>query len=119
MSNPNPKNQFVKGDPRINKKGRPKSFDQLRKLAQEISHKTLIAKDGTLTTVTEAILQQIAKENPKLFLEIAYGRVPLPLQISGDGNKPVKIDVMKFDYDNSITRITPRPNQDIDAPSAD
>ena len=29
---------FVKGDPRINRKGRPKSFDALRSLAQEIAH---------------------------------------------------------------------------------
>lgn len=29
---------FVKSDPRINRKGRPKSFDGLRALAQEIAH---------------------------------------------------------------------------------
>jgi len=35
---------FVKGDPRINRKGRPRSFDAFRELAQAISHEE--AKSG-------------------------------------------------------------------------
>ena len=77
---------FVKGDPRINRKGRPKSFDGLRALAQEIAHE--VAKsggsdaiiDGHKVTVAEAILRSWAmSKNPQLqraFIEIAFGKTP-------------------------------------------
>jgi len=83
---------FVKGDPRINRKGRPKSFDQLRTLAQKIAHQALTAKDGSVVSVTEAILQKLAQDDPKLFLEIAYGKVPSELKVSGPKKIIVKIN---------------------------
>jgi len=66
--------RFVKGDKRINRKGRPKSFDQLRALAQKISHEPIA--DSSQMTVAEAILRTMAKENPARFVEIAFGKVP-------------------------------------------
>lgn len=79
--------QFTKGDPRINRKGRPKHFDALRELAQQIAHETPkdshgkpLVIDGHIATVTEAILRQWAtSKNPQLqkaFIEYAYGKVP-------------------------------------------
>ena len=56
-----PGGPFRKGDPRINRKGRPKSFDQLRSLAQEIAHEAAkqgnqpVVIDGHTVTVTEAL----------------------------------------------------------------
>jgi hypothetical protein len=38
MANPSPSKPFAKGDKRINRKGRPKTFDALRQLAQTIAH---------------------------------------------------------------------------------
>ena len=65
---------FVKGDKRINRNGRPKSFDQLRKLAQQIAHERI--QDGSAVTAAEAILRTMAHDNPARFIEIAFGKVP-------------------------------------------
>ena len=80
------KGRFVKGDPRINRKGRPKSFDGLRELAKQIAHEKAqsngvdLVISGHKVTVAEAILRSWAKsKNPKLqqaFIEVAFGKVP-------------------------------------------
>ena len=78
---------FQSGDPRINRKGRPKSFDGLRELAQLIGHEAVSVGDKKLT-VTEAILRQWAQsKNPILqraFIEIAFGKVPDKVDLSGN-----------------------------------
>jgi hypothetical protein len=96
MTNPNPSptNRFTKGDPRINRKGRPRSFDALRELAQMIGHEPAksggleVIIDGHKVTVSEMILRQWAQsKNPQLqraFIEIAYGKVPDKLDIRAD-----------------------------------
>ncbi len=68
---------FVKGDARINRKGRPKGYDPARLLAQRIAEEP--AGEGDLRmTLLEGILRQWATD-PKLqpaFLECAYGKAP-------------------------------------------
>ena len=86
---------FRKGDPRINRKGRPKSFDALRELAQEIAHEkaktggNTVTIDGHSVTVAEAILRQWAQsKNPQLqraFIEIAFGKVPDNIELNSKG----------------------------------
>ena len=83
---------FKKGDPRINRKGRPKSFDALRELAQQIAHEpTSIIVDGHKVTVAEAILRQWAQsKNPQLqraFIEVAFGKVPDKIDVTSDGDR--------------------------------
>lgn len=72
--------QFVKGDKRINRKGRPRSFDALRALAQEIAKEDLVNAEGDRITRVELILRDWAQSrNPilqKQFMEVAYGKVP-------------------------------------------
>ena len=90
LNKPKRKGQFVKGDPRINRRGRPKSFDQLRKLAQKMSYE-IIGEDseGNPVSAIYSILQGIAKENPEKFLEIAFGKVPNPIEMKVESNSTV------------------------------
>ena len=84
---------FTKGDPRINRNGRPKSFDALRKLAQQLSSEVAkdregneIIRDGHKVTIAELVLFQMASspKQRKEFLEIAFGKVPNEISL---GNK--------------------------------
>lgn len=75
---------FTKGDPRINRKGRPRSFDALRKLAQQIA---IEKAEGRDTTKIEQMLRDMAanKHDPRdrhKFIEIAYGKVPDQMEVS-------------------------------------
>jgi len=97
MANEQNLKPFQKGDPRINRKGRPKSFDALRILAQQIAHEEATAGgqpvviNGHRVTVAEAILRTWAQsKNPQLarsFIEIAFGKVPDGLDITSGGSK--------------------------------
>lgn len=94
MANTKSLKPFTKGDTRINRKGRPKSFDKLRELAQQISHETIIATDGKSYTITEAILRKWATSgNPQLqmkFVEVAFGKVPDEVQLTGKDGGPIE-----------------------------
>ena len=67
MANRNPPtNGFDKRKAAINRKGRPKTFDALRTLAQQIAHEAAqnggqpLVINGHTVTVAEAILRQWA-----------------------------------------------------------
>ncbi len=73
-------------DPRRNLKGRPKSFDQLREVAQEIAHRDIKGKNGQSITIAEAVLLKLASADdaPSLrtFLEFSFGKVPDKLDMT-------------------------------------
>ena len=106
-----PGGPFRKGDPRINRKGRPKSFDGLRSLAQEIAHEAAkqgnqpVVIDGHVVTVTEAIMRQWAmSKDPRLqqkFIEVAYGQVPSVTRLEGQDGGPMIIKVVYENEDNA------------------
>jgi hypothetical protein len=77
---------FVKGDKRINRKGRPRSFEALRKLAQQVAALELLEGEG-LTRIEAMLRVMSTSRNPAdraLFLAYAYGKPKDELQVSGD-----------------------------------
>ena len=95
---------FVKGDPRINRKGRPKNFDALRALAQSIANEPITEVNGHKATVAEMILRKWASSQNALlqraFIEVAYGKVPDKVELTGADNQPLVIKVV---YDEDKT----------------
>ncbi len=86
---------FVKSDPRINRKGRPRSFDQLRKLAQQIADEAVTDSNGHKIRLAEAILRSWAESKEpilqKAFMEYAFGKVPDKLETNPLENKKTLI----------------------------
>jgi hypothetical protein len=82
---------FTKGDRRINRKGRPKSFDEFRRLAQQIAHEKITDKDGEVMTRAEAILRGwTTSKQPVLqlaFIAYCYGKPPEKLEMNPLENK--------------------------------
>ena len=111
---------FQKGDPRINRNGRPKTFTGFRDLAIEIASEVATNKgepiviDGHKVTVTEAILRSWAQsKDPRLvqaFIQYAYGKPPETVEISGKDGQPITI--RNFDYGNAITTIAAGSDDD-------
>jgi hypothetical protein len=109
---------FKKNDIRINRNGRPKSFDKLRLLAQQIANepardkeKNVIIKDGKIITQIEAMFR-IMIQDPKrsaLFLEYAYGRPKLELEHSGETSVTLRV---KYDDGINGTPETATPQAD-------
>jgi hypothetical protein len=84
-----PGKPFVKGDARINRKGRPSTFNEFRKLAIDLAKEPLVDKNGNpvtmpgqkdITTRSKAILLQWAQSTDirkqEKFIEYAFGKVP-------------------------------------------
>lgn len=92
---------FKKGDPRINRLGRPKSFDAARELAQQIAHEVAkaggneVVIDGHRVTVTEAILRSWATSKDarlqQAFMEYAFGKPPIVNKVEGQVNGEIVI----------------------------
>lgn len=104
--------RFVKGDPRINRKGRPKSFDKLRALAQMIAVEDGGVIDGRQLSNVEFALRKLMKDDTKLFLEIAYGKVPNPVELTGKGGETLKILVEYANSQDTTSGIPPKPTGD-------
>ena len=79
---------FVAGDPRINRRGRPKKFDTLRREAIKIAGELDDSPDseGGMTRIHAILLDWATSKDVRkqqLFMEYAFGKVPNPEQHSG------------------------------------
>lgn len=107
---------FQKGDPRINRKGRPTSFDAARELGQQIANEVVTNANGEPAllngkkiTRIELILRTWAQsKDPRLqqaFVELAYGKTPTVTEISGRDGSDITINVV--DYRHGLDVIAP------------
>lgn len=84
-------------DPRINRGGRPKSFDAARKLAQATMNEPAVGADGKpiiknghIVTNAEMFFEAWMKsKDRKSFAEFAYGKVKEEIDITSGGS-PIK-----------------------------
>jgi hypothetical protein len=93
---------FTKGDPRINRGGRPRSFDAARKLAQAKMNEPALGADGkpitrkvngkeVIVTNAEMFFEAWMKsKDRKSFAEFAYGKVKEEVEHTGDVTLTVK-----------------------------
>ncbi len=70
---------FTKGpDPRRNTRGRPKNFDELRRLSQKIGAEKTTDSKGNVMTRIERVLRKLASSSDpqalRIFLEYGFGR---------------------------------------------
>lgn len=100
---------FKKGDPRINRKGRPRSMDTLKKLAQQISHEPIMDDDGhpviedngeKLTVIKNMLRSWAFSDVPSLqmkFVEIAFGKVKETVEVNSTNTVTTPLDIHIFD----------------------
>ena len=95
---------FAKGDPRINRNGRPKGFDEVRALAIEIANEK-ITKASKYTRLEKMLMDMSNSRNPadrKLFLAYAYGQPPTKVELEGNINhKLTWVEFIALGDDNS------------------
>jgi hypothetical protein len=115
------KGAFKKGDKRINRKGRPKSFDALRQEAQKIAGEILASDSGNaISRINLILLDWATSKDPRkqqLFMEYAYGKVPQKEEITGadGGAQKMIIEVVRRGSDDSPTGVAePSPETTTD-----
>lgn len=105
---------FKKGDPRINRNGRPKSFDAVRALAQQIGAEGL--GESGFTRIQALLVAMSTSRNPRdreLFLAYAYGKPENRVAVTATIDK-----IEGYDYGASVAALAPGSVGDCDASGA-
>ena len=102
MANEQNLKPFKKGDPRINRNGRPKSFDALRKLMQEqageialdTNGNPITDKNGRPRTNAELFVEAWMKDRKqrRAFAEFAWGKPKEEIELNPSGQTKVIIE---------------------------
>ena len=103
---------FVKGDARINRKGRIGNFAQLRKLALKIGNEPLDVNSPDVTRFLALLRVMSSSRNPadrKLFLEYAVGKVKEELDVTSDGKALPSAIVQVYIPDNGRDKTDKTP----------
>lgn len=100
MANESNLKPFVKGDMRINRKGRPKDFAKLRALAVDMASEPALDKNGNpilihgkpVTNAQLVLYQWLTdKKHQKDFMEVAFGKVPTNIDVTSVGESIIKV----------------------------
>lgn len=108
MPNHNPPtNGFDKRPQAINKKGKPKTFDALRSLAVGMASEQAVDKNGEpillhgkpVTNAQLVLYQWLTdKKHQKDFIEVAFGKVPVAIDLSADVSGAIQVEYVNNPY---------------------
>jgi hypothetical protein len=103
---------FTRGDSRINRTGRPKGFDEMRKVAIQLACETVTLSNGRRVSCAEAILRSwLTSPEPtlqKLFLLYCFGPVPENKVEATDLENRSPI-ILRLNYERPIIGQPPAP----------
>jgi len=85
---------FTADDPRINRNGRPRDYEELRKLVRKVGYEEVVVnEDGSTMTMIESIVRDwmTSKSFRKQLAAIQYGfgKVPEKLEVERNASKIV------------------------------